>query len=165
MNPFQHYMQLRLEEGRTGAVESGDDYLAVDTWLAMTISPTATLQAWAAAGTVMAMAGTAMQGIIRGPRRPAQILPTLIPSGSRNDPAQIRGKTPARHFTNDLTNDPARMYDMAVRLYLELNNDPMGRQGIAEAMFNRNAARTKDPSGEPIDPLTASYFPKDTEYI
>jgi hypothetical protein len=61
-------------------------------------------------------------------------------------------------YTSQLSQDPARMYDMAVRLYLEANNDTQGRQGIAEAMFNRNAAR----GANPLDP---SYFPTDQDYL
>jgi hypothetical protein len=51
------------------------------------------------------------------------------------------------------------MYDMAVRGYLELKNDPTGRQGVFEAMFNQKAAR------QVLDPLRADYFPTIPAYL
>ena len=75
---------------------------------------------------------------------------------SEGDPNQW--ETSRAPYTTQLAQDPARMYDMAVRLYLELNDDSQGRQGIAEAMFNRNAARG-------LDPLSADYFPQGSDYL
>jgi hypothetical protein len=59
-------------------------------------------------------------------------------------------------YTTQLANDKDRMYQMAARISLELSNpqDSQGRQAIAEAMFNRNAARG-------LDPLDPQYFPHD----
>jgi hypothetical protein len=61
-------------------------------------------------------------------------------------------------YASQLSNDPARSYDMAVRLYLEDQNNSDTRQAIAEAMFNRNAARG-------LDPLDPSYFPQTQDYL
>ena len=64
-------------------------------------------------------------------------------------------------YTTQLAQDPDQMYKMAARLYLELGNDSTGRQAIAEAMFNRNAATGADP----LDPNYFPHGPNNQKYL
>jgi hypothetical protein len=63
-------------------------------------------------------------------------------------------------YASELANDPAKMYDMAVRMYLEATGDPQARTAIAEAMLNRTAARTSTK----VNPLRDDYFPQFSDY-
>jgi hypothetical protein len=61
-------------------------------------------------------------------------------------------------YAAQIGNDPAASLDFATRLYLEDQNNSMTRQGIAEAMMNRNVATGQNP-------LSAAYFPQTPEYL
>lgn len=147
VDPFKHYMQYGQKEGREGAFDrylmaAGGDY-----------------------GQPTGVGGSGYGDGFGGYGHSWESPYPTPPGANINDPKSYWAQndqpnsweTSRAPYTQSLANDPARMYDMAVRLYLELNGDPVGRQGIAEAMFNRNAARG-------LDPLSAKYFPKGQDY-
>jgi hypothetical protein len=156
VNPFQHYVDYGYNEGRQGAwAGSGDDYwgrgyMASDDPYGFG-EPTGV--------------GGSGYGDGFGGYGSAEDNPWGLPPGANvadpksyfvySDPGANPWQDTRGAFYNELVNDPAKMYDMAVRGYLELRNDPTGRQGVFEAMFNKKAARSV------LDPLRADYFPHD----